>query len=58
MLGNCRLVRAEERIESVHSALNRLVFSKATKAIISFAVKRNEKTAALVTVSIKRDGDS
>ena len=43
-----RLVRAEEIVETAHSTVNRLVFSRATKTIGPVAMKRSEKTAVHV----------
>ena len=47
-----------ESVETVHSTVNRLVFSRAMKTIGSFAVKRSEKFAVHLTVGTERDGDS
>ena len=52
-----RLVRAVESVETAHSTVNRLEFSRATKTIGSFAVKRSEKIAVHVNVGTERDGD-
>ena len=52
------LVRAKESDETAHSTANRLVFSRATKTMRSFTVKRIGTVAVHVTVGTERDGDS
>ena len=52
------LVRAEERVETAHRTVNRLVFSRTTKTIGTFAVKRSEQIVVHVTGGTKRDGYS